>query len=133
MAKTRTFRLNKLVRDKIVQSTELQGGIVKYKQLEGKELRKALVEKLIEEAQELKNSRLSAEELADIKELLIALRENLKIHAGELEDARRKKAAANGRFKDGYYIEELTLPADNKWAKYYAADPKRFPESIENE
>jgi predicted house-cleaning noncanonical NTP pyrophosphatase (MazG superfamily) len=126
--KTRTFKLNKLVRDKIIQSTEAQGGKVTYRQLKGKELRRALVDKLIEEAQELQSSRLSAEELADIKELLIALRETLKIHAGELEDARRKKADTNGRFKKGYYIEELTLPADNKWAKYYAKYPERFPE-----
>lgn len=126
--KTRTFKLNKLVRDKIIQSTEAHGGKVTYRQIKGKELRRALVDKLIEEAQELKNSKLSAEELADIKELLIALRESLKIHAGGLEDARRKKADANGRFKKGYYIEELTLPADNKWAKYYTKDPKRFPE-----
>jgi predicted house-cleaning noncanonical NTP pyrophosphatase (MazG superfamily) len=128
MTKTRTFKLNKLVRDKIVESTEAQGGMVKYEKLQGKKLTQALVNKLIEESQELKNSNLSAEELADIKELLIALRENLKIHAGELEDKRRQKAAANGRFKQGHFIHELTLPADNKWAKYYAADPKRFPE-----
>jgi predicted house-cleaning noncanonical NTP pyrophosphatase (MazG superfamily) len=126
--RTRTFKLNKLVRDKIVENTQAQGGTVKYEQLKGKELTGALVAKLIEEAQEMKKSGLTAEELADIKEVLIALRENLKIHAGELEDIRRKKATTNGRFKEGHFIHELSLPADNKWAKYYAADPERFPE-----
>lgn len=126
--RTRTFKLNKLVRDKIVDSTEAQGGEVKYKQLTGSKLNQALLDKLIEEAKELKNSEMSVSELADLKEILIALRENLKIHAGELEDMRRKKAKSNGRFKKGHYVERLTLAADNKWAKYYAADPKRFPE-----
>jgi predicted house-cleaning noncanonical NTP pyrophosphatase (MazG superfamily) len=60
MSKTRSFRLNKLVRDKIVQSTEAQGGTVKYEQLEGKELTRALVQKLIEEAQEINVSKISA-------------------------------------------------------------------------
>jgi predicted house-cleaning noncanonical NTP pyrophosphatase (MazG superfamily) len=72
MKKTRSFRLNKLVRDKIVHSTKAQGGTVKYEELKGKKLTRALVEKLIEEAQELKKANLSVGELADIKELLIA-------------------------------------------------------------
>ena len=126
--KTRTFKLNKLVRDKIVESTESMGGTVKHRELKGKELTNALIEKLIEESHELKKNGLTVEELADIKELLIAMRENLKAHAGELEDMRRKKAAKNGRFKKGHFIDTVTLPADNIWAKYYAADPKRFPE-----
>lgn len=128
MAKTRTFQLNKLVRDKIVESTQAMGGTVKYRELKSQELTNALIEKLIEEAHELKKNGLTLEELADIKELLIAMRENLNVHAGELEDMRRKKADKNGRFKKGHFIDELTLPADNKWAKYYASDPKRFPE-----
>ena len=131
--KTRTFKLNKLVRDKIVENNIGYGGKVKYKTLSGNDLTKALIDKLIEEAKELKKSDLSAEELADIKEILIALREHLKIQAGVLEDARRKKAAETGRFKKGHYVESLTLPADNKWAKYYASDPKRFPEITSNE
>jgi predicted house-cleaning noncanonical NTP pyrophosphatase (MazG superfamily) len=126
--KTRTFKLDKLVRDKIVESTEAQGGKVKYKILKGDELTGALVDKLIEEAQELKNADLSVGELADIKELLIAIKESLDIPESELEEVRRKKADANGSFKKGHFIEELSLPAENKWSKYYAADPERFPE-----
>jgi predicted house-cleaning noncanonical NTP pyrophosphatase (MazG superfamily) len=69
--KTRTFKLDKLVRDKIVESTEAQGGVVKYEQLKGAKLRRALVEKLIEETQELKmKGSLSSDELADIKGVL---------------------------------------------------------------
>jgi predicted house-cleaning noncanonical NTP pyrophosphatase (MazG superfamily) len=49
----------------------------------------------------------SAEELADIKELVIAIREILGIRAGELEDIRRKKAAKNGRFKKRILLESV--------------------------
>jgi predicted house-cleaning noncanonical NTP pyrophosphatase (MazG superfamily) len=130
--KTLTFKLNKLVRDKIVEMNISYGGKVDYKELKGRQLTNALVDKLIEEAQELKNGDLSADELADIKEILTALRENLKISPSELEALRRKKAAANGRFKKGHYVKQLTLPADHKWANYYAADPARFPEAKNN-
>jgi predicted house-cleaning noncanonical NTP pyrophosphatase (MazG superfamily) len=45
--------------------------------------------------------------LADIKEITIAIREALSIQAGELEDARRKKAASNGRFKNKIFLESV--------------------------
>jgi hypothetical protein len=76
----RTFKLNKLVRDLIVEFNTARGGLVKFKTLSGKEL----------------------------------------------------KNAKNGAFKKGHFIENLSLPADNEWVKYYASDPERFPE-VENE
>ena len=127
--KTRTFKLNKLVRDKIVQSTESQGGVVRYRTLKGEELTKALVTKLIEEANELKTSDLSVGELADLKELVEALATHLGTNEKDLSKQQLDKRKKNGAFKKGHFINQLTLPADNKWAKYYAADPKRFPET----
>ena len=124
----RTFELNKLVRDKIVESTKTQGGEVKYKKLGDKKLTEALVAKLVEEAKELKGTELSIEELADLKEIIEQIAKNLKITGKELATAQAKKRSKNGGFTKGHFIETLTLPADNKWAKYYASDPKRFPE-----
>jgi len=129
--KTRTFRLNKLVRDKIVESTEAQGGTVKYRTLKGDELTKALLTKLVEEANELKTSDLSVGELADLKELVEALAAHLGIDNEDLSMQQAEKAQRNGAFKKGHFIDTLTLPADNKWAKYYAAGPNRFPEIVE--
>lgn len=126
--KMRTFRLNKLVRDKIVQSTEAQGGTVKYHTLKGKQLTKALLTKLIEEANELKTSDLSVGELADLKELVEALVVHFGVSEKDLPERQIEKRLQNGAFKKGHFIDTVTLPADNKWAKYYAADPKRFPE-----
>ena len=126
--KNRTFKLNKLVRDKIVESTHAQGGSVKFKTLKGKQLTKALLTKLMEEANELKASDLSVGELADLQELVDALAEHLGTKKSELLQHQAEKKARNGAFKKGHFIDKLSLPADNKWAKYYAADPKRFPE-----
>ena len=126
--KTRTFKLNKLVRDEIVQSTEVQDGVVNYKKLSGTELTAALIQKLAEEIEELKGANFSASELADLKEIIEQLAKNLKITDEQLKAVQTKKRQDNGAFEKGHFIKTLTLPADNKWAKYYAADPKRFPE-----
>jgi predicted house-cleaning noncanonical NTP pyrophosphatase (MazG superfamily) len=124
----RTFRLNKLVRDKIVEFNVGYGGLVKYKTLKGEELNNALVAKLIEEAKELLGAKLSAEELADIREIIDQLAKNLKISKEELKKLQTKKNVKNGAFKKGHFIEHLSLPNDHKWAKYYASNPDRFPE-----
>jgi predicted house-cleaning noncanonical NTP pyrophosphatase (MazG superfamily) len=49
----------------------------------------------------------SVEALADIKEVTIAIREAMRIHAGELEEARRKKADKCGRFKKKIFLESV--------------------------
>lgn len=116
------------MRDKIVQSTKEQGGEVNFKTLKGRQLLNALVEKLSEEVKELKGSDLSVNELADIQELLDQIVKKLKITKKQLESAQTAKSRKNGGFEKGYFIESLTLPNDNKWTDYYAADPKRFPE-----
>jgi predicted house-cleaning noncanonical NTP pyrophosphatase (MazG superfamily) len=128
MSKTRTFRLNKLVRDKIVRYHLEMGGDVRYKTLSGKKLTDALLKKLIEEATELKTTNLSVGELADLQELVDALAEHLGTATSSLSRRQTEKRKQNGAFKEGHFIDTVTLPADNKWAKYYAADPKRFPE-----
>jgi predicted house-cleaning noncanonical NTP pyrophosphatase (MazG superfamily) len=126
--KTRTFRLNKLVRDRIVEMNIGYGGTVDYKTLSGKKLNAALVDKLIEEVKELKDAELTFGELADLKEIIEQIAKNLKITDKELTAAQTEKRNKNGGFTKGHFINTLTLPADNQWSDYYAADPERFPE-----
>jgi predicted house-cleaning noncanonical NTP pyrophosphatase (MazG superfamily) len=97
---------NKLVRDKIPDIINADGKKFKTRILEDKEYLKELYQKLKEEAVELEKNP-SIEELADIKEVTIAIREALGIHAGELEDVRRKKAAERGRFKNKIFLESV--------------------------
>lgn len=97
---------NKLVRDKIPEIIAADKKKANTRVLDDKEYFKELIEKLKEEAVEFEANP-SVEELADIKELLIAIRQAMKIHAGELEDVRRKKAANNGRFKKKIYLESV--------------------------
>ena len=126
--KNRTFRLNKLVRDKIVKHHFDMGGAVDFHILPAEKRAQALVRKLAEEVRELKSSHLSESEIADLQEIIDQLVRELGLAKASIKSAQIRKRQANGAFKKGHYIETVTLPGSNKWAKYYAADPKRFPE-----
>lgn len=97
---------NKLVRDKIPEIIIADGHRPIIRTLSEKEYLESLIEKLKEEVAEFEEKP-SAEELADIKEVMIALRIAMGIHAGELEDTRRKKANKNGRFKKRLFLESV--------------------------
>lgn len=49
----------------------------------------------------------SIEELADIKEVMIAIRIAMGTPAGELEDVRHQKANKNGRIKKRIFLESV--------------------------
>lgn len=97
---------NKLVRDKIPEIIKADGKIANTRLLNDREYLKELIKKLQEEAKEFAADP-SVEELADLKELIIAIREAMKIHAGELEDVRRQKATTNGHFKNKIFLESV--------------------------
>lgn len=129
MDKKRTFKLNKIVRDGIVLSTQQQGGVVDYKTVKGKDKIRLLVAKLSEEVAELRADKTpSLDELADVKEII----EQLVVDTGHTNDElQRVQDAKNqriGSLSGGVYVRTMTLPSSNKWAQYYASDPKRFPE-----
>jgi predicted house-cleaning noncanonical NTP pyrophosphatase (MazG superfamily) len=97
-------KAKKLVRDNIPEKILASGEKPITRILDDEEYLHELIEKLREEVKEFAETP-NAEELADIKEVTIALREALGIHAGQLEDVRRKKANTNGRFKKRIYLE----------------------------
>lgn len=133
MSETRTFQLDKLVRDDIVELTEEAGGSAEYHVVEGEDLIRALIDKLIEEAKELKSSGVTAGELSDMQEVIDQIRENSDISRAELDEAQKAKRERSGGFEKGHFVHTVTLPADSFWANYYAADPIRFPEIIEGD
>jgi len=95
---------NKLVRDRIPEIIRKNGQEPVTRILDDQEYVEELIKKLKEEVAEFEADR-SIEELADIREVVIALREALGIKSGELEEARRNKADRNGRFKKRIYLE----------------------------
>jgi predicted house-cleaning noncanonical NTP pyrophosphatase (MazG superfamily) len=97
-------KYKKLVRDRIPEIIRANGEEPVTRLLDDKEYLEELIKKLKEEVAEFEADR-SIEELADIKEVLIAIREALGIRADTLEDARRRKANRNGRFKRRIFLE----------------------------
>lgn len=125
---SRTFRLNKLVRDNIVGLNEEFGARVDYTTLEGSELQRALVAKMIEEAGELLESKRPLEEIADLQEALDQFLANAGITKEEVVATQKDKNTQNGAFTNGHFVEALTLPEGNEWIDYYVADPEKYPE-----
>ena len=97
---------NKLVRDKIPEIIHAKGERTTIRILNKQEYFQELINKLKEEVSEFEQDP-SVEELADIKEVLIALRIAMGIHAGILEDTRRQKANERGRFAKRIYLESV--------------------------
>lgn len=99
-------KYNKLVRDKIPDIIKADGSQPVTRILNDKEYLVALVEKLKEELTEFA-AEFSAEELADIQEVVHALRDAIGKTQEELEAIRLKKAITNGAFKDKIFLEEV--------------------------
>ena len=73
---------------------------------EGDEYRQRLREKLCEEAAEFRDSG-DPEELADVLEVLAAIREAEDLEDGELDALREEKADERGGFADGIVLERV--------------------------
>ncbi len=97
---------NKLARDRIPEIIAADDKKANIRILNDKEYLAELFKKLGEEAKELADEP-SVEELADVNELVIAIRDALGIKAGQLEAVRSKKAAKNGRFKKRIFLESV--------------------------
>lgn len=130
MQPMRHFRLNKLVRDKIVERMHSQGAEPEVTILSTDATLEELRKKIIEEAGELafdKPEELLAE-LADLQEVLdeiLVLSGNSKT---ELDAAQHQKREKLGGFKNKQFIGVVHVPNESEWSEYYAQDPVRFPE-----
>lgn len=104
---------NKLVRDKIPAQIESVGERVSVRRLTGDALVRALREKLVEEAIEALDATGQAalvEELADVLEVIEALRKLLGVTNVKLAARRREKAATRGSFSEGFALLETQNP-----------------------
>ncbi len=97
---------NKLVRDLIpaIITDDNQTPVTHI--LNDDEFRKALLEKLVEEAKELLESEGDLGERADIAEVLQALDDVLGYSKDEIESARLKKAEKRGGFEQKIFLEK---------------------------
>lgn len=94
----------KLVRDKIPAICRANGDVPKTRVLnDGQEYLTALIDKLFEEATEVKEKP-SLEELADTLEVILSIGRALGYTPEEIEAARRQKAEERGGFDDRIFL-----------------------------
>lgn len=126
----RTFRKNKLARDKIIAHMESIGAQVRWRYLPDQEYSTALANKLIEESQEVKGALSRTElieELADVYEVIEALKKYHALTDQEILDAKMKKYTDRGGFFERKYIETVAYPEGSYWEDYCLANPEKYP------
>ena len=99
--------MGKLVRDKIPDIIKSEGKEGKHHIMDDEEYLSSLFEKLKEETQELIESNGDIKELADVSEVMDALRVAQKIRVHELDIVKEKKVEDNGAFKEKIFLESI--------------------------
>tara|TARA_B100000378_G_C17972890_1_gene387752 strand:+ start:262 stop:594 length:333 start_codon:yes stop_codon:yes gene_type:complete len=99
---------NKLVRDnipKILAAKQIEYSAIS---LETPEYKAALIDKLLEEACEVKNAsdmKEMVEELADLQEVLLAIYRVFELDQVEITEATERKRKEKGAFSERIYLE----------------------------
>ncbi|HEV7743415.1 MAG TPA: nucleoside triphosphate pyrophosphohydrolase [Pyrinomonadaceae bacterium] len=99
-------QLPKLVRDKIPDIIRERGATPHVRSLDGVEFYASLLAKIREELSEFEADP-SAEELADLAEVLHGLAESLQIPYKVVEEVRAKKYEAKGGFNNHILLESI--------------------------
>lgn len=97
---------DKLVRDRIPDVVRENGEEPTVRTVDGDEYSERLVEKLDEEVAEYRETR-DVEELADVLEVVHAIREDSGVTVDELAAMRAAKVEERGRFADGVVLERV--------------------------
>lgn len=97
---------NKLIRDKVPEIIRTHGATAVTRVLTEEEYRRALLDKLIEEATELRDDNGSLGERVDVEEVLRAIDHTFGYDAETIEATRADKAAARGGFEQRIYLEK---------------------------
>lgn len=127
----RTFKQNKLVRDKIVTLMEDHGSKLYSFSLSDQEFNKQLRIKLQEEASEVLRTQTPQElieELADVLEIVHALAKLHNISDLDLANAQKKKRKEKGSYDNRIFLTFAEHPKDSPQERYCLADPEKYPE-----
>ena len=129
--KFKTFKQNKLVRDKIVDLMQEKGSKLYWFQLQDKDFQKQLKIKLLEEAQEAVHAvhkENVLEELADVLEVVHTLAKLYDISVKDLDMHQKKKRNEKGGFEKRIFVSCAEHPQDSPQERYCLADPEKYPE-----
>jgi predicted house-cleaning noncanonical NTP pyrophosphatase (MazG superfamily) len=123
-------KFNKLVRDKIVEHQLASGAVPVYHQLAPDEHKKALINKILEESQEILQAPPEeiAMEIADVQQALDDLKDQYGLTNEAIAEAQARKNEKNGAFRKGIFVDYVEVDDSSEWAAYYRANADRYPE-----
>ncbi len=131
MNKTRRFKVDKLIRDKIPEITLIDRISTFTRELERDEYIKRLNDKLIEETKEViqaKDKMEITEELADVLEVISAMAIVNDLSFQDIENARLIKREIKGGFEKGIYCSFIEMSSDNQRVSHYLSRSEEYPE-----
>lgn len=124
------YYFGKIIRDHILASMLKEGCKVQYQKLGSSQRRNKLADKLVEEADELKNADENEflEELGDVQLVVDALVEGLSItKQRQFKEQVARKSAKKGGFTQGIWVESVAVPKNSKWIQYFDTQPQKYP------
>jgi predicted house-cleaning noncanonical NTP pyrophosphatase (MazG superfamily) len=128
----KTFKFNKLSRDKTYQHMIENGVEVSLIPIESK---KSIIhyfeKKILEEAAEVQTSTTKKEcieELADLLEVIHGFAKTMDITFEKINETRKEKRERCGGFDQNIIIESVTVDKNTKLARYLMDHPDRYPE-----
>jgi len=127
----RTFKQNKLVRDKILEIMEAKGSKLYSYKLNDQDFLKQLKLKLIEEATEVSRAQTKeeiTEELADVLEIVYTIRKMYEITEENLKTTQEKKLQEKGGYQERMFVTFAEHPKDSPQERYCLSDPDKYPE-----
>lgn len=129
------FYFEKLVRDKVVDDCLKDPKVTEtnYRVLEGSEYVQELIRKVHEEADEIPideqiGSQEALSELADLQNVVDALRKTLGFSEDQVKEAGARKTTKKGGFRNRQYIEYVILADDSEWVDIFRGQPDKYRE-----
>ena len=125
------FICNKLGHDKDLETFKSEGITIHYKLLNRQQLREALTNKLIEEANEVHGAKTRSDiiaELADVLELIDAICKVWEIPSEIVVQEKEQHYKMRGGFEKGLYIETIEMYENNPKVSHFRKAPDRYPE-----
>ena len=129
--KIRRFKVDKLIRDRLPEIMRQKGITVHERSMEKDEFIQRLKNKLLEEAEETKNTDNHddlAEELADLLEVIQSLAHATGLNMQHLEKKRLEKRDLKGGFDGRIYNHAIDMEENNHAIDYYLKKSHQYPE-----
>jgi diadenosine tetraphosphate (Ap4A) HIT family hydrolase/predicted house-cleaning noncanonical NTP pyrophosphatase (MazG superfamily) len=124
------FRVEKLIRDHLPEIMHTHGVTVHHRLMNDEEFIARLKDKILEEAEEVKqasNAKEMIEELADLLEVVYALALATGTSLDKIEQQRMEKRKAKGGFDRKVYHYHTDIPEDHPFIHYYLEKPEKYP------